>query len=1402
MLSLVGSSNVGTGAAYGTFASGNYVYVADGQGGLEIVDVSDPTNPVVIGSFNSYTNPTNISYFPTYATPFADTVVVAGNYAYVGDQQGGLDIFDVSAPSSPMLVGSYPVDNQPYASSVAVSGNYAYINGLNYHDVITVDVSNPSAPALVTSIMIPSSNFGISYPSGVAVAGNYLYVADYLPAIEIVNISDPTHPSIVGRYATSPFHPGPGATYGPNALAVSGNYLYVADLGTGFYILDISNPASPVLVGSYDPGDIGSLSSFANQYSGVQVEGNFAFVTDISGNLIELDVSNPTAPTLVESLHIGGVPRGLSVVGNYAYVADDYNGLKIINLGSPVSIVPPPTVSIIAHDANKAEGNSGTTPFTFEVVRSGDTTGTTMVGWSVAGGQLAAANGLDFVGGNFPSGTIVFNPGDSIKTVTVNIQGDTTFESNENFVVNLGNATSGAIIDSLHASANGQIINDDAAPPPLPDLTVETFGIIGGTTSLHPGDLMYVASTGGSVSGSSGFIALRDYINVSGFVDLGLYLSADSAITTNDTLLAEYNVYSQGHVVGARFPYDLTSGQYYIGVIVDPFNRIAESNEQNNASTGFEITITAPNHPPVASNIAADANEDSANPVTLTASYTDADLSDSHSFSINATATVGKVTNNGDGTFAYDPNGKFEYLAVGETATDTFTYTVDDGHGGTSTASAIVTIHGENDAPKINNKVFNVDHLTDGQIAVEMVKLAIDAYPDNSGSGYHTFRPLASQSGIVPDSKAQNDAQADNWHALSARELGINSSGQQGTIQYSLVNGYYQAISNDPQEILSSDPSEADALVLTGVVNGKMTLTVSFAGTDQLSDWLDFPSFAAHYAKFAPLAAAVKNYIDANHVEQVFVSGHSLGAAMAQYFMEDSVFSDESAIFQGWTIGSPGADKTSTTSSTNVQITNFIHASDVVTMLPLLPLLPLVDKEALIPEVADLLIIEGHLAGASGLVEAYQLASGLINGTDKARAGTDVYLGATFGNPATAHDAFLYRNDVSAYYGRPLLGLSAVPTSISELANVTGATGIDSISAKVSFSDPDASDRPTASIDGVHQSVTYQDVSGNSYSLTPVQLATFDASFQTIAEAGNTNAGKVDWTYSIADKALDFVGADESITVTTPIVIDDHHGGVIAQDIVVTIFGSNDNPVATPDSSGVAKGTGLSVPANIGVLMNDTDPDLHDHGHLNVSAVNGLASNVGIAIRGSLGSLNLRSDGSYSYVADAGRTPSNGATQDVFSYAVSDGHGGKGSSTLSIVVFDPSAKYQAGINTILSSGNGKGVLDGSAGNDVIVGGNGPDFLIGGPGDLLSGGNGSDTFLFRPNFGGNKILDFDVKNEVIQFDKSIFSNVGDILNHTTNTAAGAMITDANGDTVTLVGVTVSQLQAHQSDFHLV
>jgi VCBS repeat-containing protein len=382
-------------------------------------------------------------------------------------------------------------------------------------------------------------------------------------------------------------------------------------------------------------------------------------------------------------------------------------------------------------------------------------------------------------------------------------------------------------------------------------------------------------------------------------------------------------------------------------------------------------------------------------------------------------------------------------------------------------------------------------------------------------------------------------------------------------------------------------------------------------------------------------------------------------------------------------------------------------------------------------------------------------------------------------------------------------GSSVLANSTSELPNVTNSSAVDSTSGAVAFSDPDLTDRPTATINAAGETVIWQDSTHDFTSeLTPAQISLFEAAVSISAEAGNTNTGKIDWSYDIVDKNLDFLGGGERLTVTVPVVIDDHHGGVISQDIAVTINGANDNPIAAPDSNGTAKNSTLSVSAANGVLANDTDPDAHDQGHLFVGAVDGSAANVGQVVAGTYGSVDINADGSYVYTANKGGLPSQIVPQDTFTYTVADGHGGTDTSTLSIIVTNPGVDYLAGANTTLNGGNGKQVLDGSAGHDVLIGGNSPDVLVGGVMDTMTGGNGPDTFLFRPHFGANIITDFDVHNDAVQLDKSIFSSVADLLGHTTDTVGGAVINDTHGDTITLTNVTLAQLQTHTNDFHLV
>lgn len=87
-------------------------------------------------------------------------------------------------------------------------------------------------------------------------------------------------------------------------------------------------------------------------------------------------------------------------------------------------------------------------------------------------------------------------------------------------------------------------------------------------------------------------------------------------------------------------------------------------------------------------------------------------------------------------------------------------------------------------------------------------------------------------------------------------------------------------------------------------------------------------------------------------------------------------------------------------------------------------------------------------------------------------------------------------------------------------------------------------------------------------------------------------------------------------------------------------------------------------------------------------------------------------------------------------------------------------------------------------------------LIGGPGDTLTGGNGEDTFVFAPNFGLNRITNFNTDKDTIQLDHSEFANFNAVLAAAHQNGADTVIAHA-ADQITLTGVNITSL--HASDF---
>lgn len=142
-----------------------------------------------------------------------------------------------------------------------------------------------------------------------------------------------------------------------------------------------------------------------------------------------------------------------------------------LDVAAALNAAPPVGISITG--GSVVEGNTGTTAIAFTVTLVAAATGTVNVNYSTANGTAAA--GSDYAA---QSGTLSFAPGETSKTILVDVIGDTTYESNESFSVALSGASANARIQT--ASAVGTITNDD----PQPVVTTPTLSI-GSTSALE-----------------------------------------------------------------------------------------------------------------------------------------------------------------------------------------------------------------------------------------------------------------------------------------------------------------------------------------------------------------------------------------------------------------------------------------------------------------------------------------------------------------------------------------------------------------------------------------------------------------------------------------------------------------------------------------------------------------------------------------------------------------------------------------------------------------------------------------------------------------------------------------------------------------------------------------------------
>jgi VCBS repeat-containing protein len=205
--------------------------------------------------------------------------------------------------------------------------------------------------------------------------------------------------------------------------------------------------------------------------------------------------------------------------------------------------------------------------------------------------------------------------------------------------------------------------------------------------------------------------------------------------------------------------------------------------------------------------------------------------------------------------------------------------------------------------------------------------------------------------------------------------------------------------------------------------------------------------------------------------------------------------------------------------------------------------------------------------------------------------------------------------------------------AVAEQPDVTGSTTPDATpTSTLSFTDPDLTDQHTVGV-ALDSAVWSASPFVPADTLNDLQSALTTA----LHDSTGSGNGGIDWTFSISDKDLDFLGAGETLTATYDVTISDGSTSS-TQQVTVTATGASDPPVVNPVTATVADSpstdAGNIVTAGNAIFdVGDSAGDASST--LSITAVDGQAATVGTNIAETYGTLFIGADGFYSFTANA-----------------------------------------------------------------------------------------------------------------------------------------------------------------------
>lgn len=287
---------------------GDYAFMAHAYEGLMVLDIADLQEITLVGQLD---------------TPGeARDMWIIGDLLYLADWDGGLRIIDISTPAQPAELGAHEEFD---AWRVRVEDGIAYVVEVIPNEagwVHVLDVADPGDIRELAALQVGS------LPWDILLYGDHLYVGENDGPLRILDVSDPAAPFQAGAFpATQVF-----------AMRERDGVLFLtsgATVNGGFGILDLEDPLHPSLIGRY--GDFG----FSPFY--LDVAGDFAYLGLLYDDLALFSIADLSDPVLLDEYRMSDSIFQILARDEHVFVTNGGAGLQVVeNLLFAPSEAPSP----------------------------------------------------------------------------------------------------------------------------------------------------------------------------------------------------------------------------------------------------------------------------------------------------------------------------------------------------------------------------------------------------------------------------------------------------------------------------------------------------------------------------------------------------------------------------------------------------------------------------------------------------------------------------------------------------------------------------------------------------------------------------------------------------------------------------------------------------------------------------------------------------------------------------------------------------------------------------------------------------------------------------------------------------------------------------------------------------